>query len=187
MPVGNVHAASPAARFPAPARGTLPSGAPEPPKVAGSPQRCLARGARTRGGGQEPVRCWMLAQEQQRRALVGFSRLSLGCAPPSVSSLILPTIPSRVGPLLGPPVCTSVVQDSVTRRHPPVARAVSSIHHLGPPRTNSANSERQHLSPALKSEFPRQHWGACSVFRSSRTHGNKGFSWMQRNTAPLQR
>lgn len=99
--------------------------------------------------------------------------------------LFLPTIPSSGSSARS----SRLHQRGAGQRHSvpsPVALAASWIHHLGRQRTTGANSERQHLSPALKSEFPRQHRGTRGVFRSSRMHGNKGFSWMQRSTAPLQ-
>lgn len=49
MPVGSVHATSLGAHFPALAWGTLPSSALQPPKVAGSQGRCLARVTCTHG------------------------------------------------------------------------------------------------------------------------------------------
>lgn len=136
-------------------------------------------------GCQEPIRCWMLVQEQQFCGLwwasAGFPQgvLHHRCL------LLLPIIPSSGSSARS----SRLHQRDAGQCHSvpsPVALAASWIHHLGRQRPTSANSERQHLSPALKPEFLRQHWGTRGVFRSSRTHGNKGFSWMQWSTAPLQ-
>ncbi|XP_063193913.1 uncharacterized protein LOC134516952 [Chroicocephalus ridibundus] len=153
--------------------GTLLSGAPEPPEVSRSPQRCLDWGTCTHGGDQE---FWMLAQEQQRRALWASPGV---CSTIGVFSSFPPSHPKRV-------LCSVFPLAPAWCR----TKSLGAFPH-GPTcefRTwpGVLKYKQQHLSPALKSEFPRQHWGTCNVFQSSRMRRNNGFSWVRWNTAPLQ-
>lgn len=160
--------------FSCPGLGACSSPVPRSPqRWPGAPRGALT-GVHVPMGETRSSGCW------RRSSSAGLCGLPWGCAPPSVSSL-LSHRPIQSG---SSAPSSHLHQRGAGRSRSvpsPMAPPASSVHGLA-----VLKYKQQHLSPALKSEFPRQHWGTCNVFQSSRMHRNNGFSWVRWNTAPLQ-